>query len=47
MSVRIEKKGSVTTVILHRPEVRNAVDGPTAEALAAAFREFEAENIKS
>ena len=43
MNVRIEKKGSVTTVILHRPEVRNAVDGPTAEALAAAFREFEAD----
>ncbi|REG25938.1 enoyl-CoA hydratase [Archangium gephyra] len=44
MSVRIEKQGSVTTVILHRPEVRNAVDGPTAEALAAAFREFEADD---
>ncbi|OJT21956.1 enoyl-CoA hydratase [Archangium sp. Cb G35] len=43
MNVRVEKKGSVTTVILHRPEVRNAVDGPTAEALAAAFREFEAD----
>ncbi|MFE8595456.1 crotonase/enoyl-CoA hydratase family protein [Archangium violaceum] len=43
MNVRNEKKGSVTTVILHRPEVRNAVDGPTAEALAAAFREFEAD----
>jgi enoyl-CoA hydratase len=33
----------VTTVILDRPEVRNAVDGPTAAALAAAFREFEAD----
>ena len=44
MSVRVEKNGPVTTVILHRPEVRNAVDGPTAEALARAFREFEADD---
>jgi enoyl-CoA hydratase len=40
-AVRIEKSGPVTTVILNRPEVRNAVDRPTAEALAAAFLEFE------
>lgn len=43
MSVRIEKNGLVTTVILSRPEVRNAIDGPTAAALAAAFRAFEAD----
>jgi enoyl-CoA hydratase len=43
MSVRVEKSGAVTTVILARPEVRNAVDGPTAEALADAFRAFEAD----
>ncbi len=43
MSVRIEKDGPVTTVILHRPEVRNAVNRPTAEALANAFREFDAD----
>ncbi|MFI9401480.1 crotonase/enoyl-CoA hydratase family protein [Nocardia sp. NPDC052316] len=43
MTVRIERKGPVTTVILHRPEARNAVDGPTAAALAAAFREFDAD----
>jgi enoyl-CoA hydratase len=41
MSVRIEKRGAVFTVILDRPEVRNAVDGATASALANAFREFE------
>ena len=41
MSVRIEKKGPVFTVILSRPEVRNAVDRDTAAALADAFREFE------
>lgn len=43
MSVRVEKSGPVTTVILHRPERRNAVDGPTAHALADAFRAFEAD----
>ncbi|WP_426750098.1 crotonase/enoyl-CoA hydratase family protein [Myxococcus sp. Y35] len=43
MSVRVEKNGPVTTVILHRPEVRNAVDGATAQALADAFRAFDAD----
>lgn len=41
MSIIVEKKGFVTTVIINRPEVRNAVDRPAAEALANAFREFE------
>ncbi|MFF9282562.1 crotonase/enoyl-CoA hydratase family protein [Streptomyces griseosporeus] len=44
MSVRVERRGPVTTVVLSRPEVRNAVDGPTADELAAAFREFEADD---
>jgi enoyl-CoA hydratase len=43
MSVHVEKSGPVTTVILHRPEVRNAVDGATAQALAEAFRAFDAD----
>jgi len=43
MSVRVERAGAVTTVILDRPEVRNAVDGPTAFALADAFRTFDAD----
>ena len=43
MSVWVERSGSVWTVILERPEVRNAVDGPTATALANAFREFDAD----
>ncbi len=43
MSVRIEKNGPITTVILHRPEVRNAVDGVTARALVEAFQAFEAD----
>ncbi|TQM30444.1 crotonase/enoyl-CoA hydratase family protein [Nocardia bhagyanarayanae] len=47
MSVRVEKNGPVTTVILHRPQARNAVDGPTAHALADAFREFDADPTAS
>jgi len=43
MSVRIERDGPVFTVILHRPDRRNAVDGPTADALADAFRVYECE----
>jgi enoyl-CoA hydratase len=40
-AVRSERDGPVTTVILSRPERRNAVDGQTAAALADAFREFD------
>jgi enoyl-CoA hydratase len=43
MNVRVEKDGPVTTVILDRPARRNAVDRATAEALADAFRAFEAD----
>src|SRR5712691_1025765 len=43
MSVLIERDGAVTTVMIDRPEVRNAVDGATAAALADAFREFDAD----
>jgi enoyl-CoA hydratase len=39
-AVRVERSGPVTTVFLHRPDCRNAVDGPTAALLAAAFRAF-------
>jgi enoyl-CoA hydratase len=41
--VRVERTPEVWTVVLDRPETRNAVDGPTAAALAAAFREFDAD----
>ena len=40
----MERDGPVSTVILDRPQVRNAVDGPTAAALASAFAEFEADS---
>jgi enoyl-CoA hydratase len=43
MPVIVEKNQSVTTIILSRPAVRNAVDRQTAEDLAAAFRQFEAD----
>jgi len=42
-TVLIERDGPVWTVTLNRPEVRNAVDGPTARALADAFRRFDAD----
>jgi enoyl-CoA hydratase len=41
VSLRIEKNGPVTTVILDRPAVKNAVDRATAEALAGAFAAFD------
>lgn len=43
-AVRSEKVGAVTTVILSRPAVRNAVDFDTAQALADAFRAFDADD---
>ena len=39
--MRIEKKGGVWTVIHSRPEARNAMDPESAEALVAAFRQFD------
>ena len=44
MAVSVEVSGAVWTVVLDRPERRNAVDGPTAAELAAAFRAFEADS---
>ena len=41
--VRVEKNGPVTTVVLSRPDVRNAVDREAAQALADAFRAFDAD----
>ncbi len=42
-SVYVSRSGPVTTVVLDRPEVRNAVDAPTAAALAEAFADFDAD----
>ena len=43
MAVEVEQRGPVTIITIDRPEVRNAVDGPTAAAVADAFRGFEAD----
>jgi len=43
-TIRVEKSGPVTTVILDRPATRNAIDRATAEELAAAFRAFDADD---
>ena len=43
-TVRTEQQGPVLTITLDRPERRNAVDGPTALALRAAFEAFEADD---
>lgn len=45
--VRIERNGPVTTVIIDRPGARNAVNGPTAAALSAAFEEFDRDDTAS
>jgi enoyl-CoA hydratase len=47
MTVRYELRGNVAVVTIDRPEVRNAVDVPTARALADAFRRFEADDAAS
>ena len=43
-TVRIDRDGEIWTVTIDRPEVRNAVDGRTARALADAFRAFDADD---
>ena len=45
--VRVERQGPVTTVIINRPAARNAVNGPTAAQLVAAFEEFDADDSAS
>ena len=41
MAIRLERADAVATIVIDRPEARNAVDGPAARDLAEAFREFE------
>ena len=41
MAVEIEKNDDIWTIVLHRPEVRNAVDQPTRGLLQSAFDEFD------
>ena len=46
-AVSVDRADAVTTITLYRPECRNAVDGPTAEALRSAFEAFEADASQS
>jgi enoyl-CoA hydratase len=43
-TVRYERRGRAAIVTIDRPERRNAVDGPTAEQLGKAYREFVADD---
>lgn len=43
MTIRTERQGPVSVITIDRPASRNAVDRPTAAALAEAFRGFEAD----
>jgi len=47
MGVTTEKDGAVWTVVMDRPEAKNAVDPETAEALVEAFSAFEADPAAS
>ena len=44
MAVHYERRGASAVVTIDRQERRNAVDGPTAEELTAAYRKFEADD---
>jgi enoyl-CoA hydratase/carnithine racemase len=46
-TVTAQHDGAVTIITIDRPDVRNAVDGPTATALAAAFRSFDADDDRA
>jgi enoyl-CoA hydratase len=43
VTVHVERQGAVTTVVIDRPAARNAIDRATAQALADAFRDFDAD----
>jgi enoyl-CoA hydratase len=43
-TVRYERVASTAVITIDRPERRNAVDGPTAEALGESYRRFEADD---
>ena len=47
MPVRVEKDGPVYTVIIDRPDARNAVNPETADALVAAFKDFDSDPAAS
>ncbi|MBT6245067.1 MAG: crotonase/enoyl-CoA hydratase family protein [Gammaproteobacteria bacterium] len=42
----VEQKDDVTVITINRPALKNAIDGPTAELLADAFRSFDADGTQ-
>jgi enoyl-CoA hydratase len=44
MAIHIETDGPIEIITIDRPEVANAIDRPTATALADAFRAFDADD---
>lgn len=40
-NITVQKENRITTILINRPKVKNAVDGETAQALADAFRAFD------
>ncbi len=40
-NITVQKEAHITTILINRPEVKNAVDGETAQELADAFRAFD------
>lgn len=47
MTVHVSTDDQTTIVTIDRPEVRNAIDQPTAEALVEAFTAFDADDTQS
>ena len=47
MTIHYELDGAVAVVTIDRPEVANAIDRPTADELADAFRRFDADGSAS
>ena len=47
MTIQLHTDGPVLLITINRPEVRNAVDGPTAALLASAFRDFDDDALLS
>jgi len=46
-NITIQKEGAITTILINRPQVKNAVNGPTAQELADAFRAFDQDDESS
>jgi enoyl-CoA hydratase/carnithine racemase len=43
MAIQVHTHQRITTVLINRPQARNAVDGPTAQSLYQAFMDFDAD----